>query len=924
MGKGDINPGFTFFAEDRAIDASPWEVAGALKDARTDGVTGTSIDEKIRRRLADKKAAQRRKPPAAAATANGKAAAAQKRHSPAQAEASDGDDEVSDADSSTDGSEDVPLPGEEDSDASDSDSGNEDEAGGSSEDEGDASDRIAGARATTSAAPDDDDDDDDAAGASSGTEMSASDSPETSGSDAEMGAETDDAGMGDSDGDQDGTQPSSSSSGSGSDDSSSSGDEDGGAGPGQASGPGQRAGAKRQREQQQQQTEAGAKRAKKGRGAGGFFAETPEGTQFAAGSFADLNLSRPLLKACEALGYKHPTPIQAACIPLALTGRDICGSAMTGSGKTAAFGLPCLERLLYRSRRVPATYVLILTPTRELAVQVQSMVQKLCQFTDVRVALVVGGLSLQAQAATLRSSPEVLVATPGRLIDHVRNTAAVGLEDLQVLVLDEADRLLEMGFAEEIREIVRMAPTRRQTMLFSATMTEEVKRLAALSLRQPVRLAADPTAMAPEKLTQEIVRLKGAAAAHKEAVLLALASRSFSTGRTIIFCKTKQRAHRAKILFGLAGLPPAGELHGDMTQAARLESLDSFRKGDIKYLLCTDVAARGLDILGVEAVINYDAPATLTSYLHRIGRTARAGGKGVSVTLVEDGDRLLLKEVVKKTKAVLRNRLLPPAAVRQWQGRVEGVQGDVARVQAEEAEEAALRKAEMETQKALNMMEHEAEIYSRPARTWFQTPKQKRELQDRARLEAAGQLPGEAGQPGQAQGKAAKVKSKADKEAERNQRKAEEAAKKKKAAQAQLVEETKALSKNIRGAKAIEQQLRQSGMRPSLARKAAAAQVSTVKKRSSADKKKKHKGGAAGAEGGPGADGGPGGLFEGDGTGGKGGKGAATKVYAGGANSGAVKVPRTSKLSRVELARIKRGGRGKHSFKSKARHKRKR
>ena len=214
-------------------------------------------------------------------------------------------------------------------------------------------------------------------------------------------------------------------------------------------------------------------------------------TTFSASSFSELNLSRPLVKACTELGYDAPTPIQAAVVPLALTGRDVCGRAVTGSGKTAAFMLPLLERMLHRGRNpVAATHVLVLVPVRELAVQVHSMTERLAQFTSVRAALVVGGLSANVQAASLRTRPEIVIATPGRLIDHVRNTHSVGLEDLAALVLDEADRLLEMGFLEEIREIVRHCPRRRQTLLFSATLTSGVEDLAEFSMKNPARLSA--------------------------------------------------------------------------------------------------------------------------------------------------------------------------------------------------------------------------------------------------------------------------------------------------------------------------------------------------------------------------------------------------------------------------------------------------
>jgi ATP-dependent RNA helicase DDX27 len=336
------------------------------------------------------------------------------------------------------------------------------------------------------------------------------------------------------------------------------------------------------------------------------FFSTVDGVSFHADTFMELNLSRPLLRACETLGYKKPTPIQAACIPLALTGRDLCASAITGSGKTAAFALPTLERLLFRPKRVFATRVLILTPTRELAVQIHSMIQNLAQFTDIKCGLIVGGLSVREQEVVLRSMPDIVVATPGRMIDHLRNSMSVDLDDLAVLILDEADRLLQTGFATEITELVRLCPKRRQTMLFSATMTEEVKELVKLSLNKPLRLSADPSARRPPGLTEEVVRIRRTREANQEAVLLSLCTRTFKS-KVIIFSGTKQAAHRLKILFGLAGLK-AAELHGNLTQAQRLDSLELFRKQEVDFLIATDVAARGLDIIGVQTVINYACP----------------------------------------------------------------------------------------------------------------------------------------------------------------------------------------------------------------------------------------------------------------------------------------------------------------------------
>ncbi|XP_030484041.2 DEAD-box ATP-dependent RNA helicase 28 [Cannabis sativa] len=453
------------------------------------------------------------------------------------------------------------------------------------------------------------------------------------------------------------------------------------------------------------------------------FFSSSDGTSFHANSFLELNLSRPLLRACEALGYAKPTPIQAACIPLALSGRDICGSAITGSGKTAAFALPTLERLLYRPKRMPAIRVLILTPTRELALQVTSMIEKLAQFTDIRCCRIIGGVSVREQEASLRSMPDIVVATPGRMIDHLRNSMSVDLEDLAVLILDEADRLLELGFSAEIHELVRLCSKKRQTMLFSATMTEQVDELVKLSLNKPLRLSADPSSKRPAKLTEEVVRLRRMREVNQEAVLLSLCSRTF-TSKVIIFSGTKQAAHRLKILFGLAGLK-AAELHGNLTQVQRLDALELFRKQGVDFLIATDVAARGLDIIGVETVINYACPRDLTSYVHRVGRTARAGREGYAVTLVTDNDRSLLKAIAKRAGSKLKSRTVPEQTIAKWSRLIEKMEDQVAAVIQDEIEERALRKAEMEATKAENLIAHRDEIFSRPKRTWFVTEKEK-------------------------------------------------------------------------------------------------------------------------------------------------------------------------------------------------------
>ena len=469
------------------------------------------------------------------------------------------------------------------------------------------------------------------------------------------------------------------------------------------------------------------------KGNGEFFAKIPEGVSFSTGktkSFTSLHLSRPLLKAVADMGFRHPTPIQVATIPVALAGRDVCGSAVTGSGKTAAFALPVLERLLHRPRRAAAaTRALILTPTRELAAQGQAMVQALAVNTDVRVSLVVGGLSMKVQEQELRSQPDIVIATPGRIIDHLRNSLAVGFDALEVLVLDEADRLLQLGFRDEIQEIVRLCPKGRQTMLFSATMTDEVSKLAQLSLKDPIRLAADERDVLNSSLREEVIRLKRDedSLENRHAMLMALCARPpFTEGGVIVFVRHKAEAHRLKILFALARLPTAAELHGNLTQAARLGALEDFRQSRASYLIATDLAARGLDILGVRVVINLDAPPKISEYIHRVGRTARAGRDGTAVTFVGSDEKKLLKEISRRGEGRVQVRTIAARSIEEWRDRINSFAEDVEAILAEERDERAIRMAEMEASKAENMLEHRSEIFSRPAKTWFQSEGERR------------------------------------------------------------------------------------------------------------------------------------------------------------------------------------------------------
>ncbi|PXF40240.1 DEAD-box ATP-dependent RNA helicase 28 [Gracilariopsis chorda] len=485
---------------------------------------------------------------------------------------------------------------------------------------------------------------------------------------------------------------------------------------------------KKSKSKQNKEPETDTPKAKKGR-------KRLRKEKAAAKTFDDLFLSKPLQKAVDVLEWTQPTPIQASAIPYILAGRDVCGSAVTGSGKTGAFVLPVLERLL-QAGIDNSTRVIILLPTRELAAQCHSVVQSLAKYTSIRAALAVGGLSNKAQEVALRTHPHIIVATPGRLIDHMRNAHSFSLDDIEVLIMDEADRLLEMGFQAEVEQIVDATPSARQTLLFSATMNTQIKGLIKLSLQNPMNLNVDPMFDVAATLCQEFVKLRPAFENNKDALLFSLVTRTFKT-RTIVFFRQKVTAHHFKILFGLTKLK-AAELHGNLTQSQRLAALDNFREGSVDFLLCTDLAARGLDIAGVETVINYDMPGELKEYVHRVGRTARAGSDGRACSIVRTGsndERKLLKSIGKRAQGKLVARVVPPAVIGKWRAWLDNLQPALKAVVKEEKQEKEMRLAEMELNKANNLMKHSDQIYARPARTWFQTEGEKMDEKAKARLD---------------------------------------------------------------------------------------------------------------------------------------------------------------------------------------------
>jgi ATP-dependent RNA helicase DDX27 len=289
-----------------------------------------------------------------------------------------------------------------------------------------------------------------------------------------------------------------------------------------------------------------------------------KGAKAGTGSFQAMSLSRPILRGLASVGFLEPTPIQHKAVPIAMQGKDVVGGAETGSGKTAAFLIPILERLLYRPKKIPTTRVAIFMPTRELAVQCFNVATKLASFTDITFALMAGGFSTRDQEAVLKTRPDVVIATPGRFIDHMHNTAAFQVENLEILVLDEADRMLEEGFETQLNEILTTIPKSRQTMLFSATMTSSVDKLISIGMDKPVRLLVDAKKHTVKGLTQEFVRLRQGKEDKRLAYLMYICEKIY-TERVIIFFRQKKEAHRVRVVFALCGMK-ASELHGNMSQ----------------------------------------------------------------------------------------------------------------------------------------------------------------------------------------------------------------------------------------------------------------------------------------------------------------------------------------------------------------------
>jgi superfamily II DNA/RNA helicase len=371
-------------------------------------------------------------------------------------------------------------------------------------------------------------------------------------------------------------------------------------------------------------------------------------------TFSEFDLHPSLLKALEAAGFTEPTAIQSAAIPVMLAGRDVIGSAQTGTGKTAAFMLPALHRLAEPMQPRPrGPRVLVLAPTRELAAQILEATRKLGKFLRLHTVSVLGGMPYRVQLRELSRPIDVMVATPGRLIDLI-DRKAVSLADLELLVLDEADRMLDMGFIDAVEQIAALTPKSRQTVMFTATFDRRMNALAATLLKDPERIAIEAT-MTVDSIEQRYMVSDNM---HHKRKLLAHLAGSPEMGKAIIFAATKRDADQLAEELKAAG-HPAAALHGDMTQSSRNWTVRQLREGRVKLVVATDVAARGIDVPDLTHVINFDLPRQAEDYVHRIGRTGRAGASGIAISFAAPADRIQLERIERFTNSKLVEMIIP-------------------------------------------------------------------------------------------------------------------------------------------------------------------------------------------------------------------------------------------------------------------------
>eukprot|EP00371_Babesia_bovis_P003352 XP_001611999.1 DEAD/DEAH box helicase domain containing protein [Babesia bovis T2Bo] len=450
-------------------------------------------------------------------------------------------------------------------------------------------------------------------------------------------------------------------------------------------------------------------------------------------NWSDLGLSRSLIKAVFDMGYKAPSIIQSKVIPVALEGKDLLATAETGSGKSAAFLIPTLQRLITAgvikqkdvdltrggNQRV-GTKALILLPTRELAAQCYDVFLALTQNLTQNGVLITGGVPVKEQEAKLRRMPYIVFATPGKVLDIMLNSNCIHMDAIEIVVLDEADRLLDLGFKDELAHILQLCNKERQTMLFSATLTEATKELVPVALVNPIYIKATPKITVAKTLKCENIQLKSDDL--REAAALYLCSQRY-TKKTILFFQTKRAAHRNALVFQLAGLK-SGELHGDLAQAKRFEQIEKFKNGEVDFLMASELASRGLDIPGISAVINVHLPFDNVRFLHRVGRTARMGEEGTAITFYTEKERSAIKSMMKsitdKGSNIDKQKIkLSGAALKNYKSKIEEMEPKIAELLAAEKVEKELRQCE-------NAIKYGSSTEKRE-RIWFRSKKQKLE-----------------------------------------------------------------------------------------------------------------------------------------------------------------------------------------------------
>ncbi|KAK1445074.1 ATP-dependent RNA helicase rhle-related protein [Babesia gibsoni] len=447
-------------------------------------------------------------------------------------------------------------------------------------------------------------------------------------------------------------------------------------------------------------------------------------------NWSDFGISRALLKAIFEMGYESPSIIQKSVIPVALEGKDILATAETGSGKSAAFIIPTLQRLINAgvirqkdgSSHAPkvGTKALILLPTRELAAQCFETFLSLTKYLNQNGVLLTGGVPTKEQEAKMKRVPYIVFATPGKVLDILLNSKFIHMDAIEIVVLDEADRLLDLGFKDELLQILKFCNKDRQTMLFSATLTEATKDLVPISLVNPIYIKATAEITVAKTLKMEMMQIPSDEL--REAAALYMCKQRY-TKRTILFFQTKRAAHRAAIIFSLSGLK-CGELHGDLSQSKRFECVERFKNDEVNFLMASELASRGLDIPGVIAVINVHVPTDVVRFVHRVGRTARMGEEGIAITFYVDKERSIVKSMFKTAAAgdskFEKNKVkLSNAALKNYKSKIDDLEEKIKEIMLEEQVEKEMKKAEDVLKRGRNAEPQEP-------RVWFRSKKDKK------------------------------------------------------------------------------------------------------------------------------------------------------------------------------------------------------